>query len=126
MTATHHPEVSRTYGSVERPTWRSWPDWVNIGLGAYLALATIWTVGAPAAWFITLGLLIVVVGLWAEGTASSSGAEWTQGILGAVTILAPWLGGFAGTPGAAWTAWIIGAALVVLAAVARSRRTRVA
>lgn len=106
--------------------WNTWQDWTNVVLGVYLIFAPIWTAGAPAAWFVPLGVLIGAVGLWALGTISSAGAEWTQIVLGAVTFLAPWLGGFAGAAGAAWTAWIIGVAVIVLAATAMARAKRAA
>lgn len=106
--------------STVRP-WTPWQDWVNVVLGAYLALAPLWTAGAPAGWFVTLGILAIVVGLWAAGTASAKSAEWVQIILGAVVFLSPWLGGFAAAAAAAWTAWIIGIALIVFAAVAMSQ-----
>ena len=106
--------------SAVRP-WTPWQDWVNVALGAYLALAPLWTAGAPIGWFVTLGILAIAVGLWAAGTASSKPAEWVQIILGAVVFLSPWLGGFAAAAAAAWTAWIIGIALIVFAAVAMSQ-----
>lgn len=86
-------------------------------LGAYLVFAPLWTAGAPAGWFVTLGLVAIAVGLWAAGTASSKAAEWTQIVVGAVVFFAPWLGGFAAAAGAAWTAWIVGVALIVFAAM---------
>ncbi|GAA4473807.1 hypothetical protein GCM10023190_06690 [Enteractinococcus fodinae] len=117
-----------TTSAVDAPTtvstvrpWTPWQDWVNVVLGAYLAFAPLWTVGAPAGWFVTLGILAIGVGLWAAGTASSKPAEWVQIILGAVVFLSPWLGGFAAAAAAAWTAWIIGIALIVFAAVAMSQ-----
>lgn len=86
-------------------------------LGAYLVFAPLWTAGAPAGWFVTLGLVAIAVGLWAAGTASSKAAEWTQIVVGAVVFFAPWLGGFAAAAGAAWTAWIAGVVLIVFAAM---------
>lgn len=107
--------ANATAGGAVRP-WTPWQDWVNVALGAYLALAPIWTAGAPAGWFVTLGILAIAAGLWAAGTVSSKAAEWTQIVIGVVVFLAPWLGGFAAAAGAAWTAWIIGVALVIFAA----------
>lgn len=97
--------------------WKTWPDWVNLVLGAYLALATMWTAGAPAGWFVTLGIVVAVVALWALATASSQVSEWVQVVAGAVVFLAPWLGGFAAAAGAAWSAWIIGIAVIVFAVI---------
>lgn len=133
MTTTHdnvrtegsHAEGTRTEmattNSAPTRAWKTWPDWLNVVLGVYLALAPLWTVAAPAGWFVTLGILITVVGLWALGTASSSGSEWTQIVLGAVTFLAPWLGGFAAVTGAAWTAWIVGVLVIIFAVVGMSQ-----
>lgn len=129
MTTTH--DTVRTTGAHTEPgmagpsqtrAWKTWPDWVNVVLGAYLALSPLWTLAAPAGWFVTLGILIAVVGLWALGTASSAGSEWTQIVLGAITFLAPWIGGFAAVTGAAWTAWIIGVLVIIFAAVGMSQR----
>lgn len=103
---------------------RAWQDGLNLALGAYLALATIWTAGAPAGWFVTLGILIAAVAAWALGTASSAASEGVQIVLGAVTFLSPWLGGFAAATAAAWTAWIVGVAVIVLAATAMTTARR--
>lgn len=102
--------------------WKTWPDWVNLVLAVYLALAPIWTVGATAGWFVTLGVIGAVVALWALATASSPASEWVQVVVGVVVFLAPWLGGFAAATAAAWTAWIIGVALVVFALIAMAQR----
>ena len=98
--------------------WRTWPDWVNVVIGAYVILAPIWTVGASTGWYVVLGILAVLAGIWALATASSSAPEWSQIVVGVVLFLSPWIGGFAGAAAAAWTAWIAGVALVVLAATA--------
>mgnify|MGYP001947032097 CR=1 FL=1 len=119
VTRTESPGAMRadspTTGGTMRP-WTPWQDWVNVALGAYLALAPLWTAGAPAGWFVPMGILAIAAGLWAAGTVSTRAAEWTQIVIGVVVFLAPWLGGFAAAAGAAWTAWIIGIALVVFAA----------
>ncbi|WP_448072936.1 SPW repeat domain-containing protein [Georgenia yuyongxinii] len=123
MTTSYYPTSSQT-GSTKLRAWRSWSDWTILALGAYLALAPIWTAGAPVTWFIVSGVLVAAVALWALGAASSAGSEWTQIVLGAVTFVAPWVGGFSGAAGAAWTAWILGAAVVVLASTVMSRAKR--
>lgn len=118
MSSTHYDQrpTTTTPGGATRSERTAWQDWVNVILGAYLALAPVWTAGAPAGWFVTLGILVAAVGAWALGSVSSRASEWTQIILGAVVFLAPWMGGFAAAAGAAWTAWILGVAIVVLAA----------
>ncbi len=121
---TYSGDTARSAPAVTRQPWRSGLDWSALVLGAYLALAPLWTGDAPAGWFVTLGVLIAAVALWALGTVSSPASEWTQIVLGAVTFLAPWIGGFAGVAAAAWTAWVIGVAVVVLAAVAMSNAKR--
>lgn len=121
---THYADAAHGVPAVARRPWHSGLDWTNLVLGAYLTLAPIWTDGAPAGWFVTLGLLTVVLSLWALGATSSSGSEWTQIVLGGVTFLAPWMGGFAGV-GAAWTAWLIGVAVIVFAAIAMANAKKV-
>ncbi len=114
-----------TVGNI-RP-WSAWQDWGNIGLGAYLALAPLWTAGAPIGWFVTLGVLAIAVGIWAASTASSTVAEWTQMVLGGVLILSPLFGNYGAAVTATWTAWVVGALLIAMAATAmhqnRSGRT---
>lgn len=122
-TTTDAPTTSRRELRTARP-WRSWSDWVALGLGAYLALAPLWTGGAPAAWFATLGVLTVAVALWALGTSSSAPAEWTQAVVGVVTFFAPWIGDFAGEMAAAWTARVVGVAVAALAAFALAMAAR--
>ncbi len=126
MTTQSHP-MPGTHGSALRAhphQWRTWPDWVNLVIGAYVALSPLWTMGAPAAWFIILGVLAVVVALWALATVSSVPSEAVEIVLGAIVFLSPWLGGFAGTAGAAWTAWITGVALIVFAIVGMTMRKK--
>lgn len=125
MTSTSTSTAVRPDTTAARPQ-RAWQDGLNLALGVYLALAPLWTAGAPAAWFVTLGILIAAAAAWALGTASSTASEGVQIALGAVTFLSPWLGGFATATAAAWTAWIVGVAVIVLAAtaLATARRTR--
>ena len=122
MTTSYYPTPSRV-GSRQLRSWHSWHDWTILALGAYLALAPVWTTGAPVAWFLVPGLLVAAVALWAVGTTSPA-SEWTQIVLGAVTFVTPWVGGFTGAAGAAWTAWVLGVAVVVLASTAMTRTKR--
>ena len=96
--------------------WTRWQDWVAVAAGAYAALSTIWITpaGASVAFMVTLGILLVIAGLWNLAMPRLVSTEWVEAALGAVLFLAPWLGGYAGQPGAAWTSWICGA--VALAA----------
>lgn len=109
---------TKTVRNVE--PWTPWQDWVNVVLGAYLALSSLWTAGAPTGWFVTMGILAAAAGVWAAGTASSTPAESVQIILGAALVLSPWVAGFVAAAAAAWTAWIVGAGLIIFAAVALS------
>lgn len=107
-------------------SWRTWPDWINTVIGLYLAFATMWTVGAPTAWFVGLGVVIAAVGFLALLSAYSQVPEWVQMLVGAVTALSPWLGGFTAAPAAAWTAGIAGVAVIVFAILGlRMQRTAV-
>lgn len=116
-TPSKDPLVPQALVGKRRP-WTAWQDWVNVGLGAYLVLAPRWIADAPIGWFVTLGILAIAVGLWAGSTASSSVAEWSQMIVGVVTILSPLFGRYGAALSATWTAWIIGLALLVFAATA--------
>jgi hypothetical protein len=73
-----------------------------------------------------LGVLIVVVALWALAAPGSQVAEWVNVVLGAWVFIAPWVLGFAGLAAAAWDAWIVGILVVIFAgwALADVRRTR--
>lgn len=97
--------------------WRTWPDWVNVVVGAYVALAPLWTTGASAVWFIVLGILAIAAAVWALDTGSSSVSEWVQMVIGVVLFVSPWFASFSGRAGATWTAWIAGVALVVFAII---------
>lgn len=103
--------------------WRTWPDWVNVVIGVYLAFAVMWTAGAPMAWFLGLGAAVAIVGFVALAASHSLLPEAAQFIVGAVVVLSPWLGGFTGTAGA-WTAWIAGVAVIVLAAAGLKMQRR--
>lgn len=119
---THATQQSRGGVAGRRP-WTSWTDWGLVILGGYLALAPLWTAGAPLAWFIVLGAAIVIVGLWALTLVSYRVAEWLAIALGALTFLLPWMAGFAANALAGWTAWILGAVVAVLGVLALGRET---
>lgn len=118
------PRLSPLRGG--RKPWTAWQDWTTIGLGIFLASTPLWMPGAPAGWFVTLGIMAIAAGLWAAASGSSSAAEWTVMVVGIVLFLSPVYGGFigpsiaAGTASslAAGTAWFTGAAIIVLAILA--------
>ena len=95
--------------------WTRWQDWVAVAAGAYAALSTLWTTqsGASAIFMVTLGVLLVVAGVWNLAMPRLVSTEWIEAILGAVLFLAPWIGGYASQPGAAWTSWICGAIALI-------------
>jgi hypothetical protein len=107
--------------------WTRWQDWVAVAAGAYAALSTLWTTqsGASTIFMITLGVLLVIAGVWNLAMPRLVSTEWVEAILGAVLFLAPWLGGYAAQAGAAWTSWICGAIALIagLWAVVPAMRT---
>ncbi len=118
MTTQPQPMEQAHGGTVVRTRqepWKTWPDWINLVVGAYVLLAPIWTSGVSTGWFIVLGILAIVDALWALGTASSAASEWGQVVIGIVLFLSPWFAGFAGMTGGDWTAWIAGILLIVFA-----------
>ena len=115
--AIKHPLVPEAIVG-KRRAWTAWQDWANIGLGALLALSTLWLTGAPAGLFITLGVLAVVIALWAGGTGSSTVAEAVQILVGAATLISPWFAGGTAVLGVTWMAWIVGGGLIANAAMA--------
>lgn len=104
--------------------FRQWQDWVNLVLGVYLAVASLWTPEAPRVWWIALGVIIALLSLSALMTASSKYAEYGLGALGVVLMLSPWLGSYAIWGPAVWTAWIIGAVVAILALGNYIRKTQ--
>jgi hypothetical protein len=114
-----------TPGSRSGLSWSTWPNWINIGLGLYLALSPLWIgIVDRAAWFTILGVLIVLVGLWGVKTGSSALSQWVQIVMGILTFVAPWMvfrvpwvPAAATTAGTDWTAWIIGVLVIAFAII---------
>ena len=112
-----------------RPRWSAWQDWVNIALGAYLALSPLWVSGAPSGLFLTIGLLAIAVAIWAGFTASSTLAEFVQMVIGVTLILSPFFHAYSDAAtdeateitSAIGTAFFIGAGLIAMAAMAGHR-----
>jgi hypothetical protein len=96
--------------------WTRWQDWVAIAAGLYAALATLWTTqaGASTAFMITLGVLLIIAGLWNLAMPRQVYTEWAEAILGLILFLAPWLGGYAGELGAAATSWVCGIIAIIV------------
>lgn len=57
--------ADRSNGSIVKP-WIRWQDWVAVVLGAYLILATMWTLtnGSAMSAMIVLGALLVIASVW--------------------------------------------------------------
>ena len=104
-------------------SWSTWPNWINIGLGLYLALSPLWIdIVDRAAWFTILGALIVLIGLWGAKTGSSALSQWVQIVMGILTFVTPWMvfrvpwvPEAASTVVTDWTAWIIGVLVIIFA-----------
>ena len=99
--------------------WTRWQEWVNLVVGAWVFISP-WILGFsqdPAsswsAW--VLGVLLVVVALWALAAPFSTAAVWIVGALGVLVFLSPWVLGFAGLANPAWSAWITGVVVAVAA-----------
>ena len=115
-----HPLVHEaTIGNRRR--WAAWQDWLSVGLGIYLALAPLWVPGAPVAVFVTLGVLVIAVSLWAGTTASSTLAEFVKMLLGAAVFLSALFNAHVEERTAMLNSWMIGIALILLALVASYR-----
>lgn len=118
--AAKHPMVREaTIGNRRR--WAAWQDWFSVGLGVYLALAPLWTPGAPVGLFVTLGVLVFAAAVWAGSTASSTLAEFVKVVLGAVVILSALFGAHVEERTAILTSWLVGAALIILSLIASYR-----
>ena len=106
--------------------WTRWQDWVAVAAGLYAALSTLWTTesGASTAFMVTLGILLIIAGLWNLAMPRLAYMEWIEAILGFVLFLAPWLGGYANQTGAAATSWICGIIAVIVGIWAAVPATR--
>nr|HET6901364.1 SPW repeat protein [Ktedonobacteraceae bacterium] len=100
--------------------WTRWQDWCNLVLGVILFIAPWFTVSwshmnsSWDAWI--LGVVIVLVSLWALATPGTIVPKVINLILGIWVFISPWILGFAYMAGIAWSAWIIGALVIILSA----------
>ena len=64
--------------------WTRWQDWVAVAAGLYAALSTLWTTqsGASMAFMVTLGILLIIAGLWNLAMPRLAYMEWVEAILG--------------------------------------------
>lgn len=122
--------ASKNSNPQRRPVrpWAAWPNWINIGLGLYLALSPLWIAIDRQSWFTIMGVLIIVAGLWGARTGSSALSQWAQIVLGILTFVSPWMVFLppwvpeaASTPVTNWTLWIIGVLVFVIAIIGMAR-----
>ena len=99
---------------------RKWEDYVNLVLGIWLIVApfALRFTGTPRNDAIWVGVIVVLVAIWALAMPSSQIAEWSDLLLGIGLFIAPWVLGFSGIPAAAWNAWIVGALIAIFSGVA--------
>lgn len=116
--------VGRSSASADKP-WIRWQDWVAVVLGAYLILATMWTMAnAPAiSTMIILGALLVIVSVWSLAMPTSMTSEYSHMLLGVLLFISPWVLGFTGYLGASWTSWVVGVLAVLTGAAALPEAT---
>jgi hypothetical protein len=123
-----HRYAKTTRRSIMTWAWTRWQDWVKVGLGAWLFVAS-WVLGTAAnaasswnAWL--LGIGIIAVALWALAQPEAIVAEYTNIALAVWLFIAPWVLGFAALAAAAWNAWIVAAIVggLALAAVPTARQ----
>ncbi len=100
--------------------WTRWQSWCNVVLGIILFISpwysATWSNGTSSwnAW--VLGVVIVLVALWALATPTSPYPPGINVILGIWTFISPWVLGFANLGAEAWSAWIIGVLTIIFAA----------
>jgi len=110
--------------------WHRWQDWVNLILGIWLFIAPwVWhsatataasaTSAGPNAW--VLGVIVVVMALWALAAPAVQFPEWINALAGIWLFIAPWVLGFARTTASsAWNQWVVGVIVFILAIWAAS------
>lgn len=106
-----------TGNSANVQPWHRWQDWVNLILGIWLFIAPwIWSSHMSAGWNAwILGVIIVVMALWALSAPAMAFPEWVNVIAGIWLFIAPWvLGYYAVTHSAAWNQWVVGVIVFVL------------
>ncbi|WP_184726698.1 SPW repeat protein [Saccharopolyspora phatthalungensis] len=111
--------ADRSNGSIVKP-WIRWQDWVAVVLGAYLILATMWTLtnGSAMSAMIVLGALLVIASVWSLAMPGSMTSEYSHMLLGVLLFISPWVLGYTEFMGASWTSWIVGVLAVIAGAAA--------
>ena len=108
------PSTKSLTAPMESQPWRAWPDWVNVVLGVFFAVSSLFVTNMSFMWSVILGAVVALVALWALATAAPQLAEWVQVVAGVVTFISPWIGGFASGL-AGWIAWGVGIVVILLA-----------
>lgn len=90
--------------------WVRWQDWVALAAGLYAALAPIWTeTERNATWtMVVLGVVTVVVSVWALAMPEDRISEYIHALLGVLFIVAPWVMQFNEINAMSYTAWAVG------------------
>jgi hypothetical protein len=104
--------------------WHRWQDWVNLVLGVWLFIAPwIWHSTTASAASMTssgwdgwiLGIIIVVMALWALSSPQTVFPEWINAIAGIWLFIAPWVLGFARVgASSSWNQWAVAIIVFVL------------
>lgn len=109
-------------GGFSARAWTRWQDWAAVLLGAYLVVATLWTMTTMSALLtmLVLGGLLVIGGAWSLAIPGSMTSEYAHMLLGVLLFVSPWVLGYAAFAGAAWTSWVVGVLAVIVGAAALS------
>jgi uncharacterized membrane protein len=110
------------YGGGNAP-WHRWQDWVNLILGIWLFISP-WVYATTSAvakshsewncWI--LGIIVVVMALWALSQPEQRFPEWINVIAGIWLFIAPWALGFSTVfHSAAMNQWVVGVIVFILA-----------
>ncbi|HEX5323667.1 MAG TPA: SPW repeat protein [Capsulimonadaceae bacterium] len=104
--------------------WHRWQDWVNLILGIWLFIAPwVWHGAVSPSWDAwVLGVIVVVMSLWALSMPNMAFPEWINVIAGIWLFIAPWvLGFYSASHAPAWNQWVIGVIVFILSVSVASR-----
>lgn len=96
--------------------WTRWQDWVTLVVGAYAALAPIWTETDTntTRTMVGLGVVTALVSLWSLARPEDRISEYAHVVMGLLFFVAPWVVGFTDLNAMAYTAWAVGLISVVM------------
>ena len=96
--------------------WKSSMDWVNLVLALWVTISPlIFTYAAGGSLAVILGIVLIVLELWALASPDAKIAQWIILVGEIILFFAPWLGGFA-SGGTGWNAWIISIIMIIITA----------